>query len=264
MRVVDLDRDMRDVIPTGMTRESVFLFERMAEASFAPLRARAGRRVLDLATGIGQDAARVAGSGAFVVGLEPSGRMTALARLAASERPGPQPHFVRGWGDVLPFASGSFDAVFCKGSLDHFDKPRQALAEMARVTAPAGRVVLAIANFESLACRVSRAWDELREVWLAQPLPRGRRLYDVPHDHFTRYELGLMQEQVAEVVELERVEGVSLGWGFPGWNRLLERMPEAAAHAALQGLDRLARVMPWFADVVVLSGRPRRSAIASA
>ena len=74
----------------------------------------------------GQDAAAVAASGASVVGVEPSGRMTELARLAASKREGPQPRFVRAWGDALPFASGSFDAVFCKGSLDHFDKPRRA------------------------------------------------------------------------------------------------------------------------------------------
>ena len=255
---------MRDVIPTGMSRDSEFLFERMAEATFAPLGAQAGRRVLDVATGIGQDAASVAGSGAFVVGIEPSGRMTDLARLAASERKGPRSHFVRGWGDVLPFASGSFDAVFCKGSIDHFDEPRQALSEMARVTAADGRVVVAIANFDSLACRLSRAWDELREVWLRQPLPAGRRLYDVPHDHFTRYELGLMLEQVGEVLELERVEGVSLGWGMPGWSGLLGRMPDTVAGTALHGLDWLARGMPWFADVVVLSGRPRRSAIASA
>jgi SAM-dependent methyltransferase len=171
---------------------------------------------------------------------------------------------VRGWGDVLPFASGSFDAVFCKGSIDHFDKPRQALAEMARVTASDGCVVVAIANFDSLACRLSRAWDELREVWLGQPLAAGRRLYDVPHDHFTRYELGSMQEQLGEALQLERVEGVSLGWGAPGWRPLLERMPESVADGALHGLDWLARRMPWFADVVVLSGRPRRAAIASA
>jgi len=29
MRVVDLDRDMSDVIPTGATRDSEYLFDRM-------------------------------------------------------------------------------------------------------------------------------------------------------------------------------------------------------------------------------------------
>ena len=50
---------------------------------------------------------------------------------------------------IMPFASGSFDAVICKGAIDHFDRPGVALAEMARVTRRDGRVVLAIANFES-------------------------------------------------------------------------------------------------------------------
>ena len=255
---------MRDVIPTGMSRESVFLFERMAEATFAPLRARAGAKVLDVATGIGQDAAAVAAGGAFVVGAEPSARMTGLARLAAAKREGPQPLFVRAWGHELPFATGSFDAVFCKGSLDHFDEPRRALAEMARVTAPEGRVVLAIANFESLACQAARAWDGLREQWLGATLPRGRRLYDVPHDHFTRYDLRVMRAQLEEAVALEHIEGVSLGWGAPGLGKLVAALPEPAAEALLHGLDALARTMPWLADVVVLAGRPRRSAMASA
>mgnify|MGYP001314290969 CR=1 FL=1 len=108
---------------------------------------------------------------------------------------------------------------------------------MARVTRADGRVVVAIANFESAACRMSRAWDGFREGWLGRELPRGRRHYDVPHDHFTRYQLGLMREQMSEVVELECIEGISLAWGVPGWSRVVERLPAFAADALLQALD---------------------------
>ena len=66
--------------------------------------------------------------------------------------------------DDLPFETGSFDACICKGALDHFDRPEEAIAEMARVTATDGRVVIAVANFESLACRVGRALDDLRQA----------------------------------------------------------------------------------------------------
>jgi SAM-dependent methyltransferase len=318
MRVVDLDRDMRDVIPTGSTRESAFLFARMAEHTLRATRAGPGARVLDVAAGLGQDAAALAARGAFAVAAEPSSRMTALAKLVreqgrstrsaqrteapvelgpgerSAERPaprrpfapsgeaaerggaersagsgagwrsGPPPVFVRAWSDALPFASGRFDAVVCKGSLDHFDRPRAALAEMARVAKSAGRVVLAIANFESAACRAARGVDALRERWLGRELPRGRRHYDVPHDHFTRYELALMREQAAEWIELELVEGVSLAWGFPGWSRAVARLPAPVAGAALQALDALARGLPSLADVVVLAGRPRRSRSSSA
>ena len=255
---------MRDVIPTGATRESEFLFARMAERTLHATRAGAGGRVLDVAAGLGQDASALAMRGACAVAVEPSQRMTALARLVGEKLPGPPPLRVRAWSDALPFASRSFDAVFCKGSLDHFDRPRAAIAEMARVSRPTGRVVLAIANFESAACRAARTLDALREGWLGRELPRGRRHYDVPHDHFTRYELALMREQAAGSLELDSLEGISLAWGVPGWSRSLARLPERLAQASLAGLDGLARRLPSLADVVLLAGRPRRSASSSA
>src|SRR5262245_35502544 len=220
---------MRDVIPTGSTRESEFLFARMAERTLRATRTARGERVLDVAAGLGQDASALAAQGAFAVAAEPSSRMTALARLVQDGRPGPRPHFVRAWSDALPFASGCFDAVLCKGSLDHFDRPRAAIGEMARVAKPGGRVVLAVANFESAACRAARALDALREGWLGRELPRGRRHYDVPHDHFTRYELALMREQAGEALELDLVEGVSLAWGLPGWAAAVGRLPAPLA-----------------------------------
>ncbi len=247
---------MTDVIPTGTTRDSEHLFARMTEATLGLAR-EAGGRILDVASGFGQDAARLAGEGGFVVGAEPSARMLGWARLAGERDTGPRPRFVRAWSDALPFASASFDAVLCKGALDHFDRPAVAIAEMARVTRPRGHVVLAIANFESLACRAARGLDDLREMRLRRPVRRGRRHYDVPADHFTRYELPLMLEQASRAVEVQRVEGISLGWGFPGWTRAVERLPAPVAHAVLRGLDSLARCLPQLADVVVLCGRPR-------
>ncbi len=275
MRVVDLDRDMRDVIPAVVSRDSEFLFGRMTERTLSLAQPRAGRRILDVASGLGQDAFSMADRGARVVGAEPSARMSALAgRIGvpgapvASERaPGTDargPYWVRSWSDALPFPSESFDAVICKGALDHFDRPQEAIAEMARVTRAAGRVVLAIANFDSLACRAARGLDVVRERWLGRRLAPGRRAYDVPHDHFTRYELELMREQASRFLDLERVEGVSLGWGLPAWSRCVARLPRALAQLAMGALDGLARRAPSLADVVVLAGRPRRSSITSA
>lgn len=256
MRVVDLDRDMSDVIPTGTTRDSQYLFERMTEGTLASTRPGPGRRILDVASGFGQDALELRSRGAAVVGAEPSGVMTAWARLKSAEAAGPIPFWVRSWSDALPFATGCFDAAFCKGALDHFDRPEAAIAEMARVVAPGGRVVLAIANFESLSCRLARWADDLRELGLGRELPRGRRHYDVPADHFTRYDLALMRDQASRHLELELVEGVSLAWGLPRWTRIVEGLPEGMAAGALRGLDWLARRLPGLADVVLLAGRP--------
>ncbi len=258
MRVVDLDRDMSDVIPTGATRDSEYLFDRMTRATLAATLPGPGRRILDVASGFGQDSIALQELGASVVGAEPSERMIAWTRLKSGELAGEAPRWVRGWGDALPFATGSFDAAFCKGALDHFDRPALAISEMARVTRPGGRVVLTIANFESLSCRAARATDDLQEVGLGRQLRRGRRHYDVPADHFTRYDLPLMKEQAAAHLELELVEGLSLGWGLPVWTRSVGKLPPALAAGMLRALDALARSLPSLADVIVIAGRPRR------
>jgi SAM-dependent methyltransferase len=259
MRVVDLDRDMSDVIPTGTTRDSQFLFERMTEVTLGFAEPGPGRRILDVASGFGQDSIALAARGASVVGAEPSARMTAWARLVSEKQADAValPRWVRGWSDALPFRSGSFDASLCKGAIDHFDRPERAIAEMARVTKPTGRVVLAIANFESLACRLAR-FEDACAAWGGAQHGRGRRHYDVPADHFTRYDVGLMREQAARWLDLERVQGVSLGWGFGRWTRAVERLPERFAARALRTLDAWAARTPEWADVVVLVGRPRR------
>lgn len=255
---------MSDVIPTGTTPDSEFLFEKMTEVTLGLADARPGRKILDVASGVGQDSIALAGLGAQVVGAEPSGRMTGMARLFAAEKDGPMPSWVRGWADRLPFATGSFDAAICKGAIDHFDWPEQAVAEMARVTARTGRVVLAIANFESLACRLGRAMDDYGSGAGKVAGVRGRRGYDTPSDHFTRYELGLMREQAGRHLHLEEVVGVSLGWGAPRWSQFVDRLPSGISLRLLQGLDWVAGQVPSWADVIVLAGRPRRSERTSA
>lgn len=255
---------MSDVIPTGASRDSLFLFERMTSATLESLGIRPQGRVLDVASGFGQDALALAGEGAWAVGADPSARMTAFARTKAEEAAeaatgarGGAARLVRSWADALPFADGSFDAVFCKGALDHFDRPGAAVAEMARVAGPRGRVVLAVANFDSLACRAARLADAAREGALRRPPRPGRRAYDVPSDHFTRYELGALRAEAERHLAVERVRGVSLAWGLPAWTRTVQRLPEAWAERALRALDAAARRLPALADVMVLSGRPR-------
>ena len=87
---------------------------------------------------------------------------------------------------------------------------------------------------------------------------RGRRHYDVPADHFTRYDLGLMRGQAGRWLALEHVEGISLAWGLPAWTRAVERMPADLAGWVLRAADAIARRAPAYADVVVLTGRPLR------
>ena len=67
--------------------------------------------------------------------------------------------------------------------------------------------------------RAGETLDDLRADVLHVGPVAGRRGYDAPSDHFTRYELDLMQEQAGRVLDLDTVEGISLAWGFPGWSR---------------------------------------------
>jgi len=255
---------MSDVIPTGMTPDSEYLFERMTQVTLDRTEPGPGKCILDVASGVGQDSIALAARGARVVGAEPSGRMIGMAQMFAADKAEPLPAWVRGWSSALPFATGAFDASFCKGAMDHFDCPEDAIAEMARVTRCDGKVVLAIANFESLACRTGRSLDDFRQDFLGWKVRRDRRGYDAPSDHFTRYEMDLIREQAEHSLIVESMEGISMGWGMPGWSQLMVGLPSGVAGWAVAGMDAMARQFPSLSDVIVLVGRPRRSSSTSA
>ncbi|MCU1491803.1 MAG: methyltransferase family protein [Acidimicrobiaceae bacterium] len=100
------------------------------------------RRVLDLGCGEGQVSRAVSaeiGRGAVVVGLDPSAAQLANAWVA-----GGPPQYVRGKGEQLPFADGTFDGVCCCLVIEHADDVDAVLAEVARVVAVGGRFVLLV------------------------------------------------------------------------------------------------------------------------
>jgi SAM-dependent methyltransferase len=126
--------------------------------------------VLDLACGHGRHAGALAGRARRVVGLDRSGeylrRAVATTPLPPStststttSTPTPtktalKPCFVRGDLRSLPFADGSFDALFSwYASLFMFDDATNeaALAEAARVVRPGGRLLVHHANPARLA-----------------------------------------------------------------------------------------------------------------
>src|SRR5262249_59252217 len=80
--------------------------------------------------------------------VEPWPTMLVRGR-ARQRRSGLTIPMVRGVAEAAPFRDGAFDRVLCDSALDHLADPERGIREMARITAPGGRVVLTFVNYGS-------------------------------------------------------------------------------------------------------------------
>jgi ubiquinone/menaquinone biosynthesis C-methylase UbiE len=98
--------------------------------------------VLDLACGPGMLACAFAQVARHVTGIDLTPAM--IERAQALEREKGRTNMTWHIGDVLPlpFADSSFSLAFTRYSFHHFLDPKAVLAEMIRVCAPGGRVVV--------------------------------------------------------------------------------------------------------------------------
>jgi SAM-dependent methyltransferase len=118
------------------------------------------RRVLEVGCGPGELAARIQEElGAEVLAVDISPRMVELARGRGIDAR---------VGDVseLPFAAGEFDCAVAAWMLYHVPDPDRALAELARMLRPGGRLVA-----------VTNASDHLRELRALLGLPTDRAAF---------------------------------------------------------------------------------------
>ncbi len=102
---------------------------------------RPGERVLDVGCGTGNAALLAAERGADVIGVDPAASLVELAGAAAGER-GVEATFVVGDAAGLPVPDGSIDLVVSVFGVIFAGDAPAAGAELARVTAPSGRIVL--------------------------------------------------------------------------------------------------------------------------
>lgn len=103
----------------------------------APL--RGDERALDVGCGTGALAYALAPLVGVVIGVDASEDFLAPAR----EHAPPGCTFVVGDAEALPFPYGDFDLVGCLRVLHHVRRPELVVAELARVTRPGGRILLA-------------------------------------------------------------------------------------------------------------------------
>jgi ubiquinone/menaquinone biosynthesis C-methylase UbiE len=123
-------------------------YERVAEqllpATAAVLSAAAigqGDRVLDVGCGTGNAALAAARLGASVTGVDPARRLLAVASGAAAEH-GLLASFVEGTAEELPLDDGGADVVVSVFGVIFAANAGAAIAELARVTAEQGVIVM--------------------------------------------------------------------------------------------------------------------------
>ena len=113
-----------------------------------------GARVLDLACGTGDLTRTLSRKGFAVIGLDISAEMMEVGKRKCADLT-PQPAFVLGSAEQIPFPDATFDAVTIAFGLRNFDHRAQCLTEIRRVLKPGGR--LAVLEFAVPRNRLWRA-----------------------------------------------------------------------------------------------------------
>jgi ubiquinone/menaquinone biosynthesis C-methylase UbiE len=123
--------------------------QRVRETARTAMDVQGGQHVLDAGCGAGEEAralARVVGPGGQVTAIDLS---SAVVAAAARRDHGSGVRYAVGDITALDFPDATFDSVRSERVLQHVAEPDAAIAELARVTVPGGRVCLIDTDWES-------------------------------------------------------------------------------------------------------------------
>ena len=160
----------------------------MLTVDFARFPINPGEHVLDLGCGFGRHAFEAYRRGAHVVAVDRSAeeveQVTAMFRAMAQAGEAPSSTLARAVrADLLslPFPDASFDVVMASEVLEHIPADEMAMAEIARVVRPGGRV----------AVTVPRYWPE-RVCWAL-----SQDYHDVAGGHVRIYRGDVLAERLS-------------------------------------------------------------------
>jgi SAM-dependent methyltransferase len=124
---------------------------------------RGDERLLDAGCGPGLVVRYMASRVREVVGVDQTPAMLSKGRALAVEAQLSNARFVEGDMEHLPFPDHSFDAVVTRYTFHHLLAPSRAMAELARVCRPGGRVVVCDATPRPDARAAYDAWERGRD-----------------------------------------------------------------------------------------------------
>ena len=140
-----------------------------------------GEHILEVGCGTGEELRALlplVGSAGRLVGIDSSQTMVEEARRRSQHT---EIQFMVGDAHALEFRSASFDAARAARTFQHLEDPRRALAELARVVRPGGRVVLAEPDWDTLVVDspdqgltrqlIHGHADSIRQPWIGRQLP---------------------------------------------------------------------------------------------
>ena len=124
--------------------------------------------------------------------------------------------------------------------------------------APGGRLVIALANYDSLSCHLGRLAHSAGER-LGTPRPTDQAYWEKPADHTFKGTYRLLVRLSAPDLELEQVFGISLFQFTMAWRLALNALPTPVARALWRTMDAIGRRLPILADTGVAVWRKRDS-----
>src|SRR5688500_12839439 len=131
---------------------------------------------------------------------------------------------------ALPFATGSFDAIYSMGTIEHFDETEQAVAEMARVLKPGGRAIIGVPN---------RHDPFLRPLMATVMQAAGLYAYGYEKSYSRRALRGMLERAGLVVVAETAI------LFMPGWLRILDLACHAWCRPAARVSGACVRPFVW-------------------